>query len=121
MTHQAINFTEKLGQFSDHWAPRIVAEFNDYQVKVVKIEGEFVWHAHAHTDEVFIVLSGEMEILFRDGSVRLAPGEMFVVPKGVEHKPVAPSECEILLIEPRGVVNTGNSGGELTAEGDVWI
>jgi mannose-6-phosphate isomerase-like protein (cupin superfamily) len=94
---------------------------NDYQFKLVKIQGEFVWHSHADTDEVFIVFDGSMEIHFRDYKVTLSAGEMFVVPKGTEHKPVAASECKIMLVEPTGVINTGEAGGELTAENDVWI
>ena len=121
MKFQAINFKEKLDLFSGHWSPKVIAEMNDYQLKLVKIEGEFVWHDHKDTDEVFIVVNGEMAIEFRDGRVDLAAGEMFVVPKGVEHKPVADSECHVLLVEPRGVVNTGESGGKLTAENDKWI
>lgn len=123
MTHryQAINFQDKLARFSDHWAPKVVAQMNDYQLKLVKIQGEFVWHSHADTDEVFIVLDGRMRIELRDGGVDLGPGEMFVVPKGVEHKPSAPDECRILLVEPKGVVNTGDAGGAKTAANDVWI
>ena len=121
MTYTPINFEEKLQKFSDLWAPRVVAELNDYQLKLVKIEGEFVWHSHTDTDEVFVVLAGEMDLHFRDGHVSLSVGEMFVVPQGVEHKPVAQHECHVLLIEPRGVVNTGDSGGPKTAKGDVWI
>ena len=123
MTHryEAINFQDKLARFSDHWAPKVVAQMNDYQLKLVKIQGEFVWHSHADTDEVFIVLDGRMRIELRDGGVDLGPGEMFVVPKGVEHKPSAPDECRILLVEPGGVVNTGNTGGAMTAPIDVWI
>ena len=123
MTHryQAINFQDKLARFSDHWAPKVVAQVNDYQLKLVKIQGEFVWHSHADTDEVFIVLDGRMRIELRDGGVDLGPGEMFVVPKGVEHKPSAPDECRILLVEPKGVVNTGDAGGAKTAANDVWI
>lgn len=121
MTYEAINFSDKFGRFSDHWAPWIVAEMNDYQLKLVRIQGEFVWHAHADTDEVFIVLDGEMAIEFRDGRVDMKTGEMFVVPRGVEHRPVAPQECRVMLIEPRGVVNTGDAGGDLTADGDVWV
>ena len=121
MNYQSINFSEKLKIFSDLWQPRVIAEMNDYQFKLVKIKGEFVWHKHDDTDEVFIVLEGEMEIEFRDGSVEMKAGEMFVIPKKVEHKPFAEEECKILLVEPRGVVNTGDSSGELTAENDVWI
>ena len=94
---------------------------NDYQLKLVKVKDDFVWHSHADTDEVFIVISGQLEIEFRDGKVRLSPGEMYVVPKGKEHKPSAIEECQVLLIEPDGVVNTGKAGGELTAQNDVWI
>jgi len=118
---KAINFRDKLARFSDHWAPRVIAEMNDYQFKLVKIQGEFVWHQHADTDEVFIVLDGRMTIELRDGRVELGPGEMYVVPKGTEHKPSALDECRLLLVEPRGVVNTGDAGGALTAPGDVWI
>ncbi|MBN4081431.1 cupin domain-containing protein [Caldithrix abyssi] len=121
MKYQPINFKYKLGKFSDHWAPRVVAEMNDYQFKLTKIKGEFVWHKHSDTDEVFIVLEGEMAIEFRDGRVDMKSGEMFVVPKGVEHKPVASMECKILLIEPHDTVNTGDAGGKLTADNDVWI
>ncbi len=121
MPYQAINFADKLAKFSDHWAPRVIAQMNDYQLKLAKLEGEFVWHNHTETDEVFVVIDGEMSILFRDGQVDLKAGEMYVVPKGVEHKPVASSECHILLIEPGGVVNTGASGGGLTANNDVWV
>ena len=119
--YQAINLSEKLGRFTEHWSPRVIAEMNDYQFKLVKIAGEFVWHSHADTDEVFIVVDGAMSIQFRDGRVDLKSGELFVVPRGVEHKPVAESECKIMLVEPRGVVNTGESGGTLTAANDIWV
>jgi mannose-6-phosphate isomerase-like protein (cupin superfamily) len=121
MTYQVINFQDKLARFTDRWAPKVVAQMNDYQFKLVKLQGEFVWHRHDDTDEVFIVLEGRMSIELRDGRVDLGPGEMFVVPKGVEHKPVAPDECRILLVEPCGVVNTGEAGGAMTAPNDVWI
>ena len=117
----AINLAEKLAKFSEHWSRRVVAEMNDYQLKLVKLQGEFVWHDHKDTDEVFLVLAGEMEIALRDGVVRLKAGEMYVVPKGVEHRPRAVDECHVMLIEPRGVVNTGDAGGELTARNDVWV
>ena len=94
---------------------------NDYQFKLVKVEGEFVWHDHPDTDEVFIVMEGVLDIEFEDGKVTLQAGEMFVVPKGVRHTPSATQECKLLLVEPKGVVNTGDSGGELTAENDVWV
>lgn len=121
MKYSAINFEEKLAKFSEHWSPKIVAQMNDYHFKLVKFQGEFVWHNHDSTDEVFIVLDGQMAIDFRDGRVDLKTGEMFVVPKGVEHKPLAEDECKILLVEPAGTINTGDAGGELTAEDDVWI
>lgn len=117
----AINFRDKFSRFDAHWSPRVIAEMNDYQFKLVKLQGEFVWHSHAGTDEVFIVVDGEMAIEFRDGRVDLKAGEMFVVPRGVEHKPVASAECRVMLVEPRGVVNTGGAGGELTAQNDVWV
>ena len=116
-----INLKEKLSKFTDHWSPRIIAEMNDYQFKVVKIKGDFVWHNHDDTDEVFIVLEGEMKIEFKDKTVELKEGEMFVVPKGVEHKPYSEKECKIMLVEPKGVVNTGDAGSNLTAPNDVWI
>ena len=121
MEYAAINFEEKLAKFSEHWSPKIVAQMNDYHFKLAKFQGEFVWHNHANTDEVFIVLDGQMAIDFRDGRVDLKTGEMLVVPKGVEHKPIAEDECKILLVEPAGTINTGDAGGELTAEDDVWI
>lgn len=121
MTYQAINFEQKLGLFDEHWKPKVIAEMNDYQFKIVKIQGNFVWHDHPDTDETFIVLDGRLRIDFRDGQVTLNPGEMYVVPRGVEHKPFAEDEVKMLLIEPRGVVNTGDQGGELTADNDVWI
>ena len=121
MTSDKINLSEKLSKFSDHWSPRIVAEMNDYQFKLVKIKGDFVWHNHDDTDEVFIVLEGEMNIEFKDETVELKEGEMFVVPKGVEHKPYSEKECKIMLVEPKGVVNTGDTGSDLTSPNDVWI
>lgn len=121
MTYIPINFQEKLAKFQEHWSPKVIAEMNDYQFKLVKVQGDFVWHKHADTDEVFIVLEGHLTIEFRDGEVSLREGEMFVVPRNVEHKPYAPSECKILLVEPNGVVNTGEEQTELTAENDVWI
>lgn len=121
MSDIAINLRDKLSRFSEHWSPRVIAEMNDYQFKLVKVQGEFVWHSHAETDEVFIVLDGEMSLEFRDKTVPLVAGEMYVVPKGVEHRPVAVRECSIMLVEPRGVVNTGDAGGGYTAPNDVWI
>ncbi len=118
---EVINFARKFDLFSEQWQPKVVAELNDYQFKVVRITGDFVWHDHPETDEAFIVLDGELRIDFRDRSVVLRPGEMFVVPKGTEHKPFAEKEVKMLLIEPRGTLNTGHEGGERTAENDVWI
>lgn len=120
-TYQAINLKQKAALIPGQWLPRVVAELNDYQFKVARIEGDFIWHDHAETDEAFIVVEGELRIDFRDGAVTLGPGELFVVPKGAEHKPYAAKEVTLLLIEPRGVTNTGSSGGERTAENDVWI
>ena len=116
-----INLKDKLSLFSEHWSPKVIAEMNDYQFKLVKIQGDFVWHNHVDTDEVFIVIEGEMKIVFENETVELNEGEMYVVPKGVEHKPRAENECKVLLVEPRGVVNTGNTAGDLTASNDVWI
>lgn len=121
MAAHSINITEKFNLFSDHWSPKVIAEMNDYQFKLAKVEGEFVWHSHNDTDETFIVIDGELTIEFRDRHVVLKKGEMVVVPRGVEHKPSAENECKIMLLEPKGVVNTGDSGGELTAENDIWI
>ena len=121
MDDKAINLKEKFTKFSERWSPRVVAEMNDYQFKLAKLKDDFVWHDHKDTDEVFLVVHGSMSIEFEDRTVDLNEGEMFVVPRGVKHKPFAKEECHVLLVEPRGVVNTGESGGELTAENDVWI
>lgn len=121
MRHAAINFADKLSAIDTHWSPRVIAELNDYQFKLVKVRGEFVWHEHPDSDEAFVVLDGELTIRFRDGKVRLRPGEMYVVPKGTEHLPCAERECQVLLVEPRDVVNTGGAGGDKTAPNDVWV
>lgn len=121
MEYKAINFEQKFCLFDDQWTPKVIAEMNDYQFKIVKIKGEFIWHDHKDTDETFIVLEGDLRIDFRDGHVKVGKGEMYVVPKGIEHRPYAEEEVRILLIEPRGVLNTGQEGGERTAETDVWI
>ena len=121
MHYSAINFADKLAKFSEQWSPKIIARMNDYHFKLVKLQGEFVWHQHADTDEVFIVLDGMLRIELRDGGVELQSGEMFVVPKGAEHKPFAAKECKVLLVEPAGTINTGDAGGELTAADNVWI
>tara|TARA_B100001758_G_scaffold114432_1_gene97955 strand:- start:392 stop:778 length:387 start_codon:yes stop_codon:yes gene_type:complete len=116
-----INLKEKLSLFSEHWSPKVISELNDYQIKLVKIKGDFVWHNHSETDELFLVIEGEMKIEFKDKTVELNKGEMYVVPKGVEHRPYAENECEIMLIEPKDVVNTGEKENDLTASNDVWI
>lgn len=121
MTYQPIQLAQKFALFSEQWQPKVIAEMNDYQFKLSKVEGEFIWHNHPETDETFLVVEGQLRIDFRDGSVLLGPGEMFVVPKGVEHKPVAEKEVKLMIVEPRGVLNTGHEGGELTAKTDVWI
>jgi mannose-6-phosphate isomerase-like protein (cupin superfamily) len=119
--YRPIRFAEKFERLAEQWQPRVVAEMNDYQFKIVRIEGDFVWHCHPETDEAFIVLEGELRIDFRDNVVRLKAGEMFVVPKGIEHKPFALKEVKLLLVEPRGILNTGDVGGERTAPNDIWV
>jgi len=121
MAYQAINFRQKFGLFDEQWQPKVVAEMNNYQFKVAKLQGDFIWHDHQDTDETFVVIEGVLRIDFRDGAVTVSAGEMFVVPKGVEHKPYAEQEVKLLLIEPSGVLNTGHAGGERTAQNDVWI
>ena len=117
MSNASINLKEKLTSFSEHWSPRVIAEMNDYQFKLAKLKGEFVWHSHVDTDEVFIVLEGAVNLEFRDKVVPLSAGEMYVVPKGTEHRPVALEECSVMLVEPHGV----NAGGAYTAPNDVWV
>jgi mannose-6-phosphate isomerase-like protein (cupin superfamily) len=117
----SINLEEKLSRFTETWRPKVICELNDYEVKVAKLQGDFVWHQHDDTDELFLCLHGELLIEFRDRSVRLGTGDLFVVPKGVEHKPQAQQECHVLLIEPRGVVNTGGTDSELTAPQGDWV
>jgi len=121
MSRKAINFQQKFSLFTEQWTPKVVAEMNDYQFKIVRLEGDFIWHDHKDTDETFIVLEGKLRIDFRDGSVDLSAGEMFVVPKGLEHKPFAAGEVKLLLIEPRGFPNTGHESSDRTAQNDVWI
>ncbi len=121
MNRSAINIEEKLTKISDYFQPKIIAQLNNYQFKIAKIKGDFVWHSHDETDEAFIVIEGEVDIAFRDGSVTLRKGEMFVVPKGVEHKPFAKDECHIVMIEPEGTVNTGDAGGDKTVVNPEWI
>jgi mannose-6-phosphate isomerase-like protein (cupin superfamily) len=115
MANTPVDLEEKLSTFSEHWAPKVVARLNDYEIKVVKLRGEFVWHSHDDTDELFLVLDGTLVLQLRDGDVTLRPGQLFVVPRGVEHCPIADGEVRAVLIEPAGVVNTGDAGGPLTA------
>ena len=117
----AINFAQKYSLFTEQWQPKVVAQMNDYQFKLARLEGDFLWHSHAGTDETFIVLEGCLRIDFRDGFVELKAGELYVVPKGVEHKPYAEKEVKLMLIEPAGVINTGDDTNERTAQNDVWI
>lgn len=117
----AINLAQKFGLLQACWSPRVVAEMNNYQFKLVRLEGDFVWHSHRDTDEAFFVLAGELRIDFRDGHVLVRAGELYVVPKGLEHKPCAEQEVQLLLIEPRGVLNTGDAAGTRTAQTDVWL
>ncbi|MCE3605709.1 cupin domain-containing protein [Massilia sp. P8910] len=119
--YHSINFEHKFSLFQEQWLPKVIAEMNDYQFKVARLQGDFIWHDHADTDETFIVLEGQLRIDFRDGHVVVSQGEMYVVPKGVEHKPFAEKEVKLLLIEPCDTLNTGNVGGERTATNDVWI
>ena len=121
MEYRAISFAQKFRLLDEQWQPKVIAELNDYQFKVVRLRGDFIWHSHADTDEAFIVIDGDLRIDFRDGVVHVRAGEMFVVPKGIEHKPFAENEVKLLLIEPRGVPNTGDQGGDRTAPNDVWI
>src|SRR5258708_16377193 len=114
MAWEAVNFAQKLSKFSEHWSPRVVAEMNDYHFKLVKFQGEFVWHDHKDTDEAFIVLDGEMVIHFRDGDVSVKKGELFVVPKGVEHKTSARTDGCAMLVQAHGTTNTGDARGEKT-------
>jgi mannose-6-phosphate isomerase-like protein (cupin superfamily) len=116
--NRAVDIAEKFTLFSEHWAPKVVARLNDYEIKLVRIKGEFVWHTHEDTDELFLVIDGTLTIQLRDGDVTLRPGQLFVVPRGVEHCPIADGEVQAMLIEPSGVVNTGAAGGPLTAVRD---
>lgn len=118
---EAINLEQKFAKFFDYWSPKVIAEMNDYQLKLVKFQGDFVWHSHPDTDEVFFVTKGAMEIEFRDRKLTVKEGEMYVIPAGLEHCTRAAQECQAMLIEPRGVVNTGEANSELTAANDVWI
>ena len=116
-----VNLSEKFSLFSEHWTPKIIAELNDYQIKIVKVKGDFVWHNHSDTDEFFFVIEGTLFIEFESKTMQLDAGELYVVPQGIQHRPYAKEECKVLLIEPRGVVNTGEADSELTASNDVWV
>jgi mannose-6-phosphate isomerase-like protein (cupin superfamily) len=118
---QKVNLAEKLGQFTERWSPRIVGELNGQHVKLVKLEGEFVWHHHEHEDELFLVLRGHLDMHLRGAVVGLEPGELFIVPRGVEHKPVAAGEAHVLLFEPASTLNTGNLRNERTVEAPARI
>ena len=121
LTKPKINLKSKLELIKDYWSPKVVAELNDYQFKLAKIKDEFIWHEHNDTDEAFIVIEGNIEIELEDSTVELSEGEMFIVPKGAKHKPIARGEAHIMLIEPRDVKNTGDIENELTAKNDIWI
>ncbi len=116
---EKVNLADKLRLFNEHWQPKIVGTVNDYDVRIVKVKGEFVWHKHDKTDDFFLVLEGRLIIQLRDRNVYLEAGELFVVPRGIEHCPRADEEASVLLIEPAGTVNTGDAGGPLTAEPEV--
>ncbi len=116
-----VTLAEKLGRFDDHWSPKIVGELNDNYIKLVKVQGEFMWHHHEHEDEMFYVLKGKLLIKFRDQDIWLEPGEFVVIPKGVEHLPVAEEEVHIMLIEPKSTAHTGNVESERTVKNQDWI
>ena len=116
-----VNIESRFEDVTELWSPKVIGRVNDQYVKIARLQGEFVWHSHPETDEVFLVVDGELAIEFRDGRVELKSGEMFVVPRGVEHRPVAAAECKLMIIEPRGIANTGDAGGERTARNDVWV
>ena len=116
-----INFNEKYSKFSDYWAPKVITEMNNYQFKLAKIRGGFVWHSHEETDETFIVIKGIMEIHLRTEIIKLKSGELYVVKKGIEHKPFAEKECHIMIIEPKNISNTGNRKNKMTSKNNIWI
>ena len=118
---EKVNLADKFSRIFEHWSPKIVAELDDYEVKLAKVEGEFVWHSHADTDEFFLVHRGELTIEMRQQSVTLRAGEFFVVPRGVEHRPLAAAECEIVMIEAAGTLNTGEAGGSRTVADPEWL
>lgn len=116
-----INLKSKFQEFADQWSPKVIEEMNDYQFKLVKIENDFTWHKHEDTDETFLVIEGKMGIEFEDQTVELSEGEMIVIPKGKKHKPYADKEAKIMIIEPKGVINTGDVTNDLTAKNDQWV
>ena len=116
-----INIKQKFSKFSEYWSPKVLAEMNDYEFKIVRIKGEFIWHNHTETDEVFIVIEGSMKILLRGKTIKLSKGDLYVVPKGTDHKPVAEKECKLMLVELKGTKNTGSETHKLTAEDNQWI
>ena len=121
MKNKKIDIIQKLEKFKDQWSPKVVAEMNDYQVKLAKISGEFIWHKHDDTDEAFIVIEGKMFIELRNETIEINEGEMIVIPKGTEHKPFSKKETKVMIIEPKGVTNTGNKRDKLTAPNNTWI
>jgi len=116
-----INIKQKFSKFSEYWSPKVLAEMNDYEFKIARIKGEFIWHNHTETDEVFIVIEGNMKILLRGKTIQLSKGDLYVVPKGTDHKPVAEKECKLMLVELKGTKNTGSETHKLTAEDNQWI
>ena len=116
-----INLKSKFQKFTDQWSPKVIEEMNDYQFKLVKIENDFTWHKHDDTDETFLVIEGKMGIEFEDQTVELSEGEMIVIPKGKKHKPYADKEAKIMIIEPKGVTNTGDVTNDFTTENDQWV
>ena len=121
MSYKKINFKEKFAKFGEHWEPKVIAQLNDYEFKLVKIKNDFIWHQHEDTDEAFIVIEGTMSIEFENETMMLQQGEMVVVPKGIKHRPFAQEEAKIMIVEPKNVRNTGDALDELTAPNDKWI
>ena len=116
-----INIKQKFSKISEYWSPKVLAKMNDYEFKIARIKGEFIWHNHTETDEVFIVIEGSMKILLRGKTIQLSKGDLYVVPKGTDHKPVAEKECKLMLVELKGTKNTGSETHKLTAEDNQWI
>ena len=116
-----INIKQKFSKFSEYWSPKVLAEMNDYEFKIARIKGEFIWHNHTETDEVFIVIEGSMKILLKGKTIQLSEGDLYVVPKGTDHKPVAEKECKLMLVELKGTKNTGSETHKLTSEDNQWI